>query len=341
MIRSKTSFPFLDIFNQKFPPSPYQNLLHHTAPFREIDTFSRRRIAEPAYAIASALVDQATRQLSTLLRLENALENVFLSSTGADECYARSVLHNGERKGNALGRRLRRVLDAQHPGVGLAQLRVAGEKRAGVSIGPAAKEQQVEKRQLNTIARSENRHKSLLVRVGCFLRVVEQRLVNGEDLGRSKLGGDFGQQLFLHEPVVGVLVSERHAALVGVEDLPLAEIGAVGFVAGAGGEKGFCEDFGQRAAGDGDAEGVVAFNGFVLRFEDVAAEVGREVFVDVCEGVEVYGAASHGCGCVCVLGWVRLGFWCEIGWEGSEVFQMKEAGAEEDGEVTLLEGREK
>jgi hypothetical protein len=121
-------------------------------------------------------------------------------------------------------------------------------------------------------------------------------------------------------------VSERHAALVGVEDLPLAEIGAVGFVAGAGGEKGFCEDFGQRAAGDGDAEGVVAFDGFVLRFEDVAAEVGREVFVDVREGVEVYGAASHVCGweCECEVG-VRIYFKVAV-WAQREVKCQDERG---------------
>ena len=99
--------------------------------------------------------------------------------------------------------------------------------------------------------------------------------------------------------------------LVGVEDLPLAEVGAVRGVRGVGrDEQGFGEDLGERAAGDSDAEGVVALDGFVLSLEDVAAEVRREVFVDVGELVEVNRAASHGCDCDAVgwglgVGWVE------------------------------------
>lgn len=265
-----------------------------STPLREIHPLRRRRIAEPAHPLSRTLINQPTRQLPPLLALKNTLQNVLLARASSHKRYARRVLHNGQRQRNALGRRLGRVLDAEHPGVRLAELRVAGEQAASVAVGPAAQQQEVEERELDAVAGGEDGDEGLFVGVGGFLRVVEEGLVDGEDFGRAEGGRDLGEELFLHELVVGVFVGERDAALVGVEDLPLAEVGG-GVV--VGGEEGFGEDFGEGAAGDGDAEGVVAGDGFVLGFEDVFAQVGREVLVDVGEGVEVDGAASHGCGC--------------------------------------------
>ena len=112
--------------------------LDHTAPLGEVHALGRSSVAEPANALAGALVDQSARKLAALLRLENALQHVLLSRAGSDESNARGVLHDGQREGNALGRRLRRVLNAENPGAGLAQLRVAGEQRASVAVGTAA-----------------------------------------------------------------------------------------------------------------------------------------------------------------------------------------------------------
>lgn len=92
---------------------------------------------------------------------------------------------------------------------------------------------------------------------------------------------------------------EGNAALVGVEDLPLAEVGRVLGSAIGGREQGFGERLGQRASRDGDAEdGRIASEGSPLRVEDVFAEVRGEVLVDVREGVEV-GGFAHVAGCVC------------------------------------------
>jgi hypothetical protein len=309
-----------------FPSHLISSCLLKRAPLGKVHALRRSIVAKPAHTLSSTLIHQTTRQLPALFGLENAFENLLLARACANKRYARGVLHDRKGERNALGRRLGRVLDAEHPGVRLAKLRVAGEKTASVSVRSTAEEQQVEERQFDAVARGEDGDESLFVSVGGFLRVVEQVLVDGEDFGLSQFGRDFGEEFFLDQLVVGVFVGEGHAALVGVEDFPLAEVRAVVFVTRTGCQEGFGEDFGQRAAGDGDAECVVALFGFGLGFEDVFAQVGREVFVDVREGVEVYGAASHVCGweCECEVG-VRIYFKVAV-WAQREVKCQDERG---------------
>lgn len=92
---------------------------------------------------------------------------------------------------------------------------------------------------------------------------------------------------------------EGNAALVGVENLPLAEVGRIFGSAIGRREQGFGKRLGQRASRDGDAkDGRIAREGGPLRVEDVLAEVRGEVLVDVREGVEV-GGFAHVAGCLC------------------------------------------
>lgn len=68
---------------------------------------------------------------------------------------------------------------------------------------------------------------------------------------------------------------QRHGALVGEEDFPL---GKVDDVCGTGrrGQEGRGERLGERAAGDGHLEGVVALNAGVLALDHVGSQGLRE-----------------------------------------------------------------
>lgn len=248
------------------------------APARNADTVQSSIVTEPADLFAGALVDQATRQRTALLGLENLLHNVLFAGAGGDKGNLGAVHDDGQAEGDALRWGLGRVGNAQAPGVRLAQQGVLGEERAGVAVGAAAQQDEVKQRQLDRVAGGKGGDEELFVLVGAFLGVVEVLLVNGVDFGLAQLlRGDLGQQLVLEQLVVAVLVVQRHAALVGKEYLPLAEVGRVGGAAVALGQQGLRQRFGQRATRHGHAEGRMPLNGAVLLGEHVLAECGCEL----------------------------------------------------------------
>lgn len=192
------------------------------------------------------------------------------------------MCHDGQREGDAFRRGLWRVLDLQDPRLGLAQKRRAREQAAGMAVGPAAQQQQVEHGQPHAVPRREDADEGLFVLIGEFLRIVEVLDVDWEDLWFAELGGDLVQNFRLDQAVVAIFVVERDEALVGVEDLPLVELElgvAVGLL-----EECLAQDLGQRAARDGDAEDSMAAYRGILGVEDVCAEGGRKL-TDALEGV--------------------------------------------------------
>nr|POE77455.1 upf0656 protein [Quercus suber] len=291
--------------------------LDHAPSPRKVDTLDGGIVHEPAHFVPGGLVDQPAGQLSALLRLEDLLQDVFLAGASRDERDLGRVADDGQAQADALGRGFGGVGDGQDPGVGLAQGGVVGEQRAGVAVGPAAQQDEVEERQLDGVARGEDGHQLLLVLVRQLLHVVQVLRVDGEDLGRGGAGGDLVQQFFLHQLVVRVLMIERHAALIGVEDLPLLELDAVvGVLGGGRGEEGFGQRLGEGAAGDGDAEDIVTFDGFGLLLEDILAEVGGQIIVDRGEGEEARWTTHGGGGGMIVLG----GEWRVEGDVGEDVY---------------------
>ena len=94
---------------------------------------------------------------------------------------------------------------------------------------------------------------------------------------------------------------EGDGAFVCEEYLPFREIDYIVGTAGFG-EEGLCESLGERTAGDGDFEDLVALDAGILGAEDVASENRRED-VDTGEGEEV-GLFTHFCGVENVDKWV-------------------------------------
>lgn len=133
------------------------------------------------------------------------------------------MVDDGEGESDALRGRLGRVVDGSNPGAGLAKQRVAGEERAGVAIGAAAEEEEIEDGQANRVAAGEASDEGLLVLVGEFLKVVQVLSVDCVDSGLLTLG-DLVQKLLLEKGIVGIVVVEGNSALVGEEDLPASEI---------------------------------------------------------------------------------------------------------------------
>lgn len=149
------------------------------------------------------------------------------------------------------------------------------EQTAGMSIGPAAQQQQIEDGQLDAIPRGEAVHEELLVLIGQLLDVIQLRDVDGVHDGLAHVGGDLVEQLGLQEAVVGVGVVEGHGALVGEEDLPLVELDRVFGGAGRGQER-LGQGLGQRAARHGDLEDLMSLNAGILTLHYVCSQTGRE-----------------------------------------------------------------
>lgn len=181
---------------------------------------------------------------------------------------------DGQGEGDALGRGLRGVVDGGDPGVRLAQEGVAGEEGAGVAVGTAAEEEEVEDGEADRVAAGEAGDEDLLVAVGDLLEVVEVGDVDGVD-GGLLVGGELVEELGLEEGVVGVGVVEGHDALVGEEDLPLLEVDYV-VVCGRGREERGGQGLGEGAAGDGDLEDAVAGEAEGLALDNVFAQGWRQ-----------------------------------------------------------------
>lgn len=263
---------------------------------RNADTFEGGVVSEPADLVSGTLVDQTARQGAALLGLENALENVALAGAGSDKGNLCAVEDDGQAQGDALWRGLGRVGDAEDPGVGFAQQRVLGEEGAGVAVGAAAEEHEVEEGQLDRVAGSKDGDERLFVLVGALLGVVEVFFLDGVDLGRAELSlVNLVQQLVLEQSVVAVLVVQRHAALVGEEDFPLVEVDRVGGAAVAFGQQCLGERLGQRTTRDSDSKGAVTLDSGLLLGEDVLAQGGSQ-FGNAGKAVDV-GRLAHG-GCV-------------------------------------------
>lgn len=232
-------------------------------------------ICEPGHLITSTLVDQSRRKTGALLKIEDLLKDLLLATTRRDKGNADSVGNNRQGKSDALRRGLGGVCLSSNPSVLLAEQSVAREERAGVTIGAAAQEDEIEGGQLDTVLGGKLAHQILLVEVCQFLRVVIANvlLVDGVDDRGAELGGDLGDELVVQQAVVAVLVVEWYCALVGEEDVPLGELGGIFRGAIAGGEEGFCQNGGQGATGDGEAEGTVPGESGVLAAEDVASQL--------------------------------------------------------------------
>jgi hypothetical protein len=283
--------------------------LYAAAARGEGDTLNGRVVNEPADPALTLEVDESAGQLVAFVRVEYLPHDFLLSAAGRDKRDLQSSLYDGEGEGDALGWGLGRVGNGQDPGVLFAQEIGAGEQATGVAVGTASKKEQVEERQLDAVACSENADQSLLVLVGQLLHVVEVLDVDGVHLGRAQLGGYLVQELLLHQLVVAVLVVERHGALVGVEDFPLVELHlsiALGLLQERLGER-----LGQRSARDGDAKDLMTFERRVLRIEDVGAQARGEL-IHVIERVQVRRFTHGGNG---VHSKVRV---FEEGWVGQQ-----------------------
>jgi len=170
------------------------------------------------------------------------LHDILLAASSGDKCDADSVVNHGEGEGDALGRRLGRIFDGSDPGVDLAEKLMTREERAGMSIGSASEEEEVEDGQTNRVAAGEASNEGLLVLVGKLLNVVQVLGVDGVD-GRLLVLGDLVQELLFQKSIIGVFVVERHGTLVGEKDFPACEIDEV-VGAGRGGQEGLGECLG-------------------------------------------------------------------------------------------------
>lgn len=127
--------------------------------------------------------------------------------------------HNWVGDSDAFCGRLGAVLDGCDPAVLLSEKLVAGKETAGVAVWAHAEEDEVEDGIPDALLACKCLDKLLLVGVREFLGVVEERLVNGVDLGSLELG-NLGEELLVAEVVVAVLVVQGDEALIGKEDLP-------------------------------------------------------------------------------------------------------------------------
>lgn len=244
-------------------------------PPRKADALDGGLVDEPAASVSRSLVDESAGQ--TRAGVEDLLHDILLAAAGGNKSDADGVRDDGQRQGDSLGGRLGRVLDGGDPGVGLAEQLVAGEEGAGVAVGPAAEQQQVKDGQADRVAGGEAGDERLLVLVGELLDVAEVLRVDCVHGGGLLVRGQLVEQLGLDQGVVGVLVVQRHRALVGEEDFPLGEVDRV-FGAGGGRQQGRGERLGQRASRHGHLEDAVSLNTGVLALDYVCAQ-------SLCEGI--------------------------------------------------------
>ena len=200
------------------------------------------------------------------------------------------MVDHGKSERDALWGRLGGILDRSDPSVGLAEQLMAGEERAGVSVGSTSQEEKVEDGQADRIATGEASNKGLLILVGKFLDVVQVLGVDGVD-GRLLILGDLVQELLLQESIVGIFVVEGHGTLVGEENFPASEIDDI-VGTGRGGQKGLSECLGQRTTRDSDLESAVSSDTGSLALNNIRPQC-RGKSVNVAESEEIWLCFTH------------------------------------------------
>lgn len=192
------------------------------------DALNGRVVNEPAAAVARGIVDESAGQARSRAFLEDLLHDALLAGTSSDESNSHSVGDNGQGQRDALGWWLGAILDGGDPGGGLAQEFVAGKQRAGVTVGAATKQQEVEDGQADRVTARKGADQDLLIVIGdlkgLFVKLV---LVDGIDLRLAGTCRNLVEQLLLQEAEVGVFVIQGHNTLVGEEDLPLIPLDGV------------------------------------------------------------------------------------------------------------------
>lgn len=119
----------------------------------EANAFNGRLIDEPAASVSRGFVDEGAGQ--SRARVKDFLHDCALAGAGGDESNADGVCNDGKGQGDSLRRRLGRIFNWCDPGVGFAQQLVVGEEGAGVAVGSAAEQEEVEDGQAHRVARSK------------------------------------------------------------------------------------------------------------------------------------------------------------------------------------------
>lgn len=130
------------------------------------DAFDGGLVHKPTATIACGVVDERAGETRSGAILEDLLHNGLFAATSRDKGDTHGVRDHGQGQCDALGRRLGAVLDGGNPGGSLAQEFVAGEQRAGVAIGAAAEQQEVEDGQTDRITAGKRADEDLLVVIG-------------------------------------------------------------------------------------------------------------------------------------------------------------------------------
>jgi hypothetical protein len=275
-------------------------MVSEESPSRKADALDSRLVDEPTAAFTSTLIDKSARQ--TTVGIEDLLHDVLLAAASSDERDTNGVVDDWKSEGDALGRRLRGVFNGSNPGVDFTEQFMAREKRAGVSVGSAAEEEEVEDRQTDRVAAGEAGNECLLVLVGKFLQVVQVFCVDGVHGGLLVLG-DLVQKFLLEKGIVGVFVVEGHSALICKEDFPALEIDDI-VGARRGGQEGLGERLGERTTRYTHFESAVPGDAGSLALDNIRTQRrGEGVNVAKCEKVwlcfthgDVCGAGFEACG---------------------------------------------
>ncbi|RUS24966.1 hypothetical protein BC938DRAFT_472821 [Jimgerdemannia flammicorona] len=146
-------------------------------------------------------VNQLTRQLLTLT-LQNPLYHLLLPFAGGHERDIVGMVQHGKCQGDAIRRRLGGIGDLRDPLQMLVQQRMAGEERAGMSVGAHAQKNEVENGEFDGILGGEQVLQLVHVVLRGLLGVFDQGLVDGVHVGGLDLLGDVVQKLGLQLGVV-------------------------------------------------------------------------------------------------------------------------------------------
>jgi len=127
-------------------------------------------------------------------------ECIRLARTGSDKGDARSVIKDGEGKGDALWGRLGRVLEIGHPPVAFGEELMAWEKRAGVAILADPQEDEVKNGKASRILLGKLVNELPFVGICKFFEIVKVGGIDRVDVPRGD--GNMVKQLGLAEVVV-------------------------------------------------------------------------------------------------------------------------------------------
>lgn len=260
------------------------------------NAFDSRLVHEPTASVTRSLVNDRAGKAGGSALFKNTFHDVLLAATSSDKGDPHRVGDHGQGQGDALGRRLRAVLDRCNPGSTFAQKFVTWEKGAGVAIGATTEKQEVENRQADGVAAGEGADQNLLVVIGNLQGLlVEFILVDWVHFGLSSVCRDLVEQFLLQQAEVGVFVVQGDDPLVGKENLPLVPLDGV---VGARRRREQClgQGLGQRTAGHGYLEGVMTGDAGILALNHVCAQ-SRSEGGDIGEGKEIGLAVdTHRCG---------------------------------------------